>query len=581
MSHPSTSKATGVGDLIQVAGLQALKCDGENGIGGYVLEKVLGIGGMGATVYLGRSESKRPPEVAIKVLPKEFVQDGDTARRFRRESAILKGIPHKHIVQTIDVGIAEDGSRYIAMEYMSGGTLASILSERSELESGRAVRIVVALSSALAELHSKGITHRDIKPGNVLLDGDGTPKLADFGLARFVDPTTLSNPLTQTGDTLGTVAYMAPEQVGATKRANARSDIYSLGVVLYQALTGIMPVGRVRSLADVRPELEHLDSVVMRAIEAEPERRFGSAEEFRRALERAYAQGKPKKITRRRVLWSAAVVGGCAAASKLWPSSTEQAPFWTDLDEAQRRIELSDSTNVRLRLGASDASLVIHRSSTPLSYRIEAKDVPDAWQEPLTLRELMVDAPLGLTLRCGIKSAEVLIPPAARGESGQSKVTLANTPDAEPASENYRLLYQTAELLNQLSATGGVDRNADRVALNEVKCPDFSTYCQLLRVEDLSAAGVRKEEERYRALVRIGTYQFLRTAGMPPHPALGEEDDFSIGEWTARSRLEVVAALIAEPWLLSKANESIVSVYRAGEVDSPVRSIVHAWLGLA
>ena len=579
MSLPTSTSTPGVGDLIQAAGTQALDTDGGVRIGGYLLEKVLGIGGMGATVYLGRSESCDPSVAAIKVLPKEFVGDGDTTRRFERESGILRGINHENIVEVFDIGIADDGSRYIVMEYLRGGSLAKVLADETRISKRRAVELVSSLCAALSELHSRDITHRDIKPGNVLLAEDGTAKLADFGLARFIDPTTLSNPLTQTGDTLGTVAYMAPEQLGATKKANARSDIYSLGVVLYQLLTGIMPVGNVRPLSEVRPELSHLEAVVTRAIESEPERRFESAREFGEALVRAHEAGRPRVLTRRRILTATAAVGTAAAVGKFWPRTESRNPFWVDLDKAQRRFNPSDSNEVVLRAGDLNASFRIHASTTPLSYRLETTDVPEAWLAPLSLSEIVSGKPIGESARCGLKRMEIQVPAAARSTE-PPRITLTNLSAALPDSEEFVRFYQSCELLNRLDASGILGRQSDRLAFDESQCTDFDSFCEFAGIDDMTAAEVATASAASAALIRVGAYQLLKTPTMPPHAATVEGDDFSVDSWEARTRLEVVAAMIVEPWLFSQAESAMRPVYDVQKPNPPSMHIVGAWLGV-
>jgi len=579
MSLPTTSGAPGVGDLIQAAGTQAL--DSEEGVwvGGYLLKKVLGIGGMGATVYLGCSDSKTPPAAAIKVLPSEFLGDEGTTRRFERESGILKGIDHENIVEVFEVGTADDGSRYIIMENIEGGSLAKALAEQSKLSTRWSVGIVSSMCSALTELHSLDITHRDIKPGNILLADNGTAKLADFGLARYIDPTTLSNPLTQTGDTLGTVAYMAPEQLGATKKANARSDIYSLGVVLYQLLTGIMPVGHIRPLSEVRPELAHLDSVLMRAIEAEPERRFETAREFGDALVRAHEEGKPSLLTRRRVVGAVAAIGLSAAAIRLWPRPASQHPFWSGIDTAQRQFGQSDTTDVSIGVDGIAASFRLHRSTTPLSYRIEPMDVPDNWRTSLTLDDLAVARPVGESARLGLKRIEIQVPEAARG-SNPAQLSLVNLPDIQIQLDEFTRFYQSCDLFNRLDARGVIDRNTEGLFLRSGLCEDFDEFCQIVGVGDMTATKVITGDAAESALIRVGVYQLLKVPEMSSHPAIVEDYDFQVSAWEARSRLEVAAAMIAEPWLLSQAESAMRPVYDAEKENQPAVQIAGDWFGL-
>ncbi|BBL78148.1 hypothetical protein RxyAA322_00020 [Rubrobacter xylanophilus] len=205
--------------------------------GRFVLERELGIGGM-ATVYLGRDEVLDRP-VAVKILRGGF-DDPETAGRFRREGRTAARLSHPNVVQVYDAGEGDlEGRRvsYIVMEYVPGGDLGRLIRERGPLPEGELRRIGAAVAAGLAHAHGRGVIHRDVKPPNVLLDEQGTPKLADFGIARVLDATVQA---TRTGVYLGTAGYSSPEQLRG-ERITPKSDVYSLGATLYCAAVGSPP----------------------------------------------------------------------------------------------------------------------------------------------------------------------------------------------------------------------------------------------------------------------------------------------------------------------------------------------------
>ena len=207
--------------------------------GDYRVVRLLGKGGMGE-VWLLRSPSGE--EVAVKLLDEGPSPDHASRKRFIREAEVAMEVKHPNLVETYDVGEDPDsGLCYIIMEYMPGGTLSDYIKSNGALEIDDAVAIVDAMASVLELAQKKGIVHRDIKPANIMFDLNGTPKLADLGIARrrFADSETTT--LTQTGVMIGTPAYMAPEQMLDAHHVDTRADIYSLGIVFYEMLTGERP----------------------------------------------------------------------------------------------------------------------------------------------------------------------------------------------------------------------------------------------------------------------------------------------------------------------------------------------------
>jgi len=199
-------------------------------LGRYRVEGTLGQGGM-AVVYLAQDEELDRP-VAVKVLARHLAGDGSIRERFLREARLAARLSHPNVVRVFDAGATDDEQPFIVMEYVPGRTLADC----GKVSSDEAVRLGLQACAGLQHAHEAGLVHRDVKPGNLLLREDRVLKVADFGIARTADATRL----TQLGTVLGTAAYLAPEQA-AGEEVTAAADIYSLGAVLYELLTGRLP----------------------------------------------------------------------------------------------------------------------------------------------------------------------------------------------------------------------------------------------------------------------------------------------------------------------------------------------------
>ena len=236
--------------------------------------------------------------VAVKVLPAELAAgDPIVVARFEREARAAASLANPGIVGVYDTGV-DEGTRFIVMEYVAGRSAASILHERHQLEPAWAVDVAMRVADALGAAHAAGIVHRDIKPGNVMIADDGSVKVLDFGIARAIDGTAL----THSAAVLGTAAYMAPEQV-LGHAADERSDIYSLGCVLYAMLAGRPPFAgetiaailhqqvnaEPRPLLELAPRLGGaLNAVVLQTLAKSPEGRPQSAAQLRERLVEAH-----------------------------------------------------------------------------------------------------------------------------------------------------------------------------------------------------------------------------------------------------------------------------------------------------
>lgn len=254
----------------------------------YELQALAGSGGM-ADVYLAY-DKVLDRHVAIKLLKARYARDAEFVERFRREAKNAAALVNRYIVPIFDWGEAEDGTYYIVMEYVLGGDLKDRIRNEGRLSPGTAADVALQVAEALQAAHKRGIIHRDVKARNILIAGSGHIKVADFGIARAVETTTISN----AGDILGSVKYMSPEQA-AGERVGPVSDLYSLGVVLYETLTGRVPFdvttpedvaaehagGPPARSRKLNPEVpDGMDAIVMRLLATDPEDRYGSADQL-------------------------------------------------------------------------------------------------------------------------------------------------------------------------------------------------------------------------------------------------------------------------------------------------------------
>jgi eukaryotic-like serine/threonine-protein kinase len=285
----------------------------------YLLSGLLGTGGM-AEVFLAH-DRMLDRDLALKVLKEHYAKDERFVRRFQKEARSAAALNHPNVVQIYDQGRAEDGRYYIAMEHMSGGSLEDLILRRGPLGASEAARLASQVAEALHAAHIRGIVHRDIKPQNVLLDKAGHAKVADFGIALAASRTSTSG----TNLLFGTPSYMSPEQAMG-ERVGPESDLYSLGVVLYEMLTCTVPFAAEGALATAMKHLtelphpprkrnasvpEAMDALVMELLTKDPKDRYPSAarliEDLRRTRERlplgfAGAAGYPETLREPRSL---------------------------------------------------------------------------------------------------------------------------------------------------------------------------------------------------------------------------------------------------------------------------------------
>ena len=309
-------------------------------IPGYRIEKIIGRSAM-SSVYLAIQESL-DRRVALKVLSLSLAVDPAFNKRFIKEGKIIAKLAHPHIVTIYDTGVHQDYS-YIAMEYLEAGTLKERI--KAGLSPEQVVKILVQIAQALGYAHRQNCIHRDIKPANIMFRDPNTAVLSDFGIAKNLEDKTQ---LTAAGWRIGTPNYMSPEQA-LGKPVDARCDLYSLGVVFYEALTGSRPykgadafetaLMHVKEPIPTLPEpLRQFQPIINRLLAKTPEARFANAEEMAQVVQNTVA-GKTVARSGRRwspwlvaVLLAAVLIGlGAALAWRYWPTTAHAPPIQTPI----------------------------------------------------------------------------------------------------------------------------------------------------------------------------------------------------------------------------------------------------------
>ncbi len=345
--------------------------------GRYRILRELGRGGMGA-VFLAH-DPQLGREVALKLLLAGGDAGEEEVRRFHREAQAAARLSHRNVISTYDVGVA-GGKHYFTMEAVRGGSVAALRKTRRRLPPHEAARLVREAAEGVAFAHAAGIVHRDLKPENLLLDEAGVVKVSDFGLARILTDSEAQR-LTRTGVIMGTPAYMSPEQAEGASAVDARSDVYSLGSILYDLVTGELPyaggtpteivfrkisrdpVPPRRLVPQIPPDLE---TIIEKSMEREPERRYPSAREMADDLGR-YLDGEPiaaRPISvlgrwRRRVWkhrgWWAAAMGLAALAAG---SAGTAWMLWSRQEEVLHAKEHAEAGAAEMRLAMEKAQSV-------------------------------------------------------------------------------------------------------------------------------------------------------------------------------------------------------------------------------
>jgi serine/threonine-protein kinase len=248
-------------------------------IGGYEIIEKIGSGGMGS-VYRGRQISLDRP-VAIKVLSRKLTDCKEVLERFNREARIIARLNHPNIIHVIDRGVTSSGMPYFVMEHVEGIDLSQVM-KTGDMATHRKLDLMIQVSKALSYAHKNGVIHRDIKPGNVLIDTDGNALVLDFGIAKLSGNGKPDMEQTQKDVIMGTVDYMSPEQRTAAHAVTAASDLYSMGAMMYELFTGVKPIGRFHPPSELEPSIPGpLEKIILRCLEPEPKDRFASSGELK------------------------------------------------------------------------------------------------------------------------------------------------------------------------------------------------------------------------------------------------------------------------------------------------------------
>jgi len=293
---------------------------------GWRITGLLGAGGMGS-VYRAESEADASP-AAIKVLALRWSHDPLIAARFEAEADALRQLAHPHIVRVLDFTETEDDRLCLVMELVDGCDLARLL-RAEKLAPERAAELFDKVCAAVAHAHERGFLHRDIKPSNILVGRDGTVKLADFGLAKdLADSATQIGGLTATTDQFGTAYYLAPERMLAGKKSGPPTDVFSLGVLLYHLFAGQMPVGNFTPLSQLTHLPREVDTIISRALEADPERRTANVIELRTSFAATWRKHRTgaNRALRTKQIAALATTVVVAAAIGAWAQHQRMKP---------------------------------------------------------------------------------------------------------------------------------------------------------------------------------------------------------------------------------------------------------------
>ena len=469
-------------------------------LGGCRVEGVIARGGMGIVYRAVQLDLQRP--VALKVIAGHHAEDPEFRQRFGRESRMAAAIDHPNVVPVYAAG-EDRGALYIVMRFVPGSDLHALIKSLGRLPAQRAAAIVAQVASALDAAHAAGLVHRDVKPANVLLAGDDHAYLGDFGLMRALDP---DAPLTDTGDWMGTVDFAAPEQLSG-ERVDARSDVYSLGCVLFAALTGAPPFQRgtvpatlLAHLHDPPPRPSasgaptHFDRVVARALAKDPEDRYPSAGDLGRAA-LAAARGEPVTESERTVAIGPAAPNGDGRSEPTAPTAVVELPRSRALTPA---APPADRSPAPARAAAATPAAVATPPAAAADRRtrrrrFRRRGLAAALALPLagiaTVATLMLDA----DSERGVATAQSN--PLAAGEVRAAVDAFAQAYESEDGRALRRLL--SADVRRVLPA--GSVRGRDAVA-TEYESQFRTNATQSYGLEDLDVRGGRagRASGRYR-----------------------------------------------------------------------------------
>lgn len=398
-------------------------------------------------IVVAATDTQLERRVAIKFLLPDYAEHHEAAQRFLREARAAVKIQSEHVARVIDVGTMENGAPYMVMEYLEGKDLSGVLSGRSQLPVDEAVAHVLEACDAIAEAHSVGIVHRDLKPANLFLaqqpDGSSKIKVLDFGISKAMMTTTGMDPsLTRTSSMMGSPLYMSPEQMRSAKHVDPRTDVWALGVILYECLTGQPPfyaesipelsakvlLEDVPRIRDRRPDVpEALEAVVRRALAKDPVGRYSTIADFAIALlpfAPARSRVNVERATRLlRQGTDGTLLQTSAPSSPGTPAYSRTASTWSDTKggEGGGRTALLIGVALVLALGIGGGAFLLGRGS------------------PATAHV----SPESTTLAAGMEKAPPAVPPAVAGpavvptvtSSAKAETAAAPSASAEPTPQ--------------------------------------------------------------------------------------------------------------------------------------------------
>lgn len=352
-------------------------------IAGYEIRSKLGEGGMG-TVYRAWQESLGR-EVALKLVRPAADSDTSVFERLDREARAMASIEHPNIVEVFDFLQLEDGSAVIAMKLIEGETLRTLMERNSELPLETVSKLTSQISAALQAAHSAGVVHRDVKPENVLIDLQGNAHVTDFGLALPVDED--STRLTRTGTSVGTLAYIAPEQMEG-QSVDAMADQFSFGVLIYEMLTAVRPRGVIEPPHQLRKELSpKAGSILLKAMARKPAERWKSIAEFSNQLLPTLT---PRKGIPRRLLLTGGVLGGGLAIAGGRYTFLKNSGGWIDL------LPSTDIESAFSGVWERDGNSLTCYEYSVLPLPVSAEDLGDEYEILLELSQGENTGPYGI-----------------------------------------------------------------------------------------------------------------------------------------------------------------------------------------
>jgi tetratricopeptide (TPR) repeat protein len=414
----------------------------------FAVMDLIGRGGMGVVYRALQPDIER--EVAIKLLPPELSLDPEFAERFRREAKLMASLQHEGLVAVYDFGETPSGNLFYVMEFVSGGDLAKRW-KAGPMAANEAVAMIEQISAAVGCAHEAGIVHRDLKPANIMLAASGAPKVMDFGLARPVAVQSALSQLTLPDVAMGTPDYAAPEQLLAITQPTTAMDVYSLGVIAYEALTGQLPRGVFDSPSKLNSEVDPaFDAVILQALQSDPSRRFADAGAFRQSWLRAAdyhlqqqlreRETRLKLLRRTRLTFAfglVAFIAMAAATYGYWQqqrafASRQSAEQMVDLIVDKMHGKLQDVGRVDL-LADVDAEVGNYYAALPAEERSPARVLSEArfFQRRASMLRLKGDWEGAITN--AHRAADLLVPAAQAApgdvdafvEAAQSLSTIA------------------------------------------------------------------------------------------------------------------------------------------------------------